>query len=222
MQKAVNRKIDAEASSEEIMAQLSQGEFLMADDDTPTGIDPTDEGYPSSSEKTKIKSKVESSMKESPQDKIKRNVEDLKGRKAIKSIDAIFKEFITVGQHTQDFEYCGHTFTFRSLDQNDKQEAIDMSNSFGGNTMGNVSAITFALIIFSLDAIDDISVYDMFSDSFTLNTFNNNKYKFELAVRQALRQYIGAFAPQFIDDLYDFYIEVEKAQMENISKLKNS
>lgn len=155
-------------------------------------------------------------------ERIQQDILSAKGvsQKTSSSPRDILKRMIVKGDYQDTIEYLGSKWTLRALDQRDLLLASEMIRDDAGTDAAKMSYIIFAQVLFSIEAIDGVSVYEMFPDikpkDFT------TREEFNLRVRNALRSYLIHAAPQVINDLYDEYKKIEKVRNEALTDLKNS
>lgn len=133
----------------------------------------------------------------------------------------ILKELIAKGSFTKDFELFDHIWTIRSLDQADYIQIFDESDALA-ETSGRFESLKLVSIAYSIEALDGIPVYDWFPGDITLAQFNNDKQKFMLAIRRAVRRYLEVNARSTLSTLYEKVQEVEILQSKAVSEIKNS
>lgn len=156
-------------------------------------------------------------------DAIKRDIDSVRQKNMHVKMDPkdILKAIISKGEYTESFELYGAKWTMRALDQNDSLMALDEVKDNLESYVGKISANMFAHVVFSLEAINDVPIYQWFPE-IKLEDFHGNKQEYILACKIALKQYLGAMPPNVIDSLYDKYLEVDRKRNEALEELKNS
>jgi len=186
----------------------------------------TTEQLPNAERRAQINQKVDQTMNkiDTVEDRIRRDVAEAQKTKfqgAPKNPKEVLKQLISKGEHTEDFDIFGHKWTLRALDQGDTLLSLDEVKDTLSTQSGRVMSVMFGTIIYSLEAIDDVSVYEWFED-IKLSDFNMNRMEYHVAVRRALRAYLEALPPNVIDILYEKYLEMEERRGAAIEELKNS
>jgi len=133
----------------------------------------------------------------------------------------ILKKLISIGEYKQDFELFGHTWTLRALDQGDSLLSLEEIKDSFQTQSGKLMSMMFGTLIYAVDAIDGISVYEWFDD-IRLQDYGGNRMEYHIAVRRALRAYLEAIPPRAIDLLYEKYLEMDDNRNKGIDELKNS
>ena len=133
----------------------------------------------------------------------------------------VLKQLISIGEYKEDFELFGHTWTLRALDQSDTLLSLEEISDSISTQSGRVIAMMFGTLIYSIDAIDSISIYDWFDD-IRVENYSGNRMEYHIAVRRALRAYLEAVPPRAIDLLYEKYMELDENRNKGINELKNS
>jgi len=132
----------------------------------------------------------------------------------------IFKSLISFGEHRQKIKLYQHTWELRCLDQSDILAASDEVNDYAEGRMGYLTSYTFSKLVYSIESIDGISIYELFSD--ISHKDYSSKVQYITAVKRALRAWLLALPDVIITDLIDTYLEMESKRAEEIRKLKNS
>jgi hypothetical protein len=132
----------------------------------------------------------------------------------------VLKSLIQKGQYTKDFRLFGHTWTLRALDQIDQMLASEDLKDSSETQASRFYTIAFNHVIFSIEAMDGVSIYQWFPER-TLAEFNNKKEEYMLAVRRDLKKYLEVMPPFVIDTLYDKYTEVDLERNKALEELKN-
>lgn len=179
---------------------------------------------PSADDGSKIREDVSTSSlkKESLSSKITEAVEKLKKTEKVPEtpLDKL-KSFIEFGSLTKEVEHFGSKWKFKTLDQADRIAMFDEADTMA-NYAGKMPAIALLTVVYSLEAIDGISVYKTFQDDIQIETFKGNKHAYVVAVRAALKQYMQAFPQNMIDTLYGEIAKLEDEQREALNQIKKS
>lgn len=133
----------------------------------------------------------------------------------------VLKKLISMGEYKQDFELFGHTWTLRALDQGDALLSLEEIRDSFQTQSGRIMSMMFGTLIYAIDAIDSVSIYEWFDD-IKLKDYNGNRMEYHIAVRRALRAYLEAIPPRAIDLLYEKYLELDENRNKGIDELKNS
>lgn len=154
---------------------------------------------------------------------VQRDLDAVRGKYAASPMDPknILKNMIKKGEYKQDFKLFDHVWTLRALDQQDTLLALDEVRDSLETVMGRTVALTFAYIVYSLEALDGVPIYEWFPE-IKLSDFNNNKMEYILAVKRALKRYMEALPPTIINSLYEKYLEVDDSRNKGLEELKNS
>ena len=130
------------------------------------------------------------------------------------------KELIQKGELKETFEMYGITWTMRALDQSDLLFSLDAIKDSLDTSAGRFTALTFAQIVFSIEALNGLSIYEIFPDIKVTDFKDEQEYIY--AVKIALKKYLTALPPRIIDELYLRYIELDEKRNKAIDDLKNS
>ena len=132
----------------------------------------------------------------------------------------ILKQLIAKGEYVEDFQLFGHTWTLRALDQGDQLMSLDEVRDTLETASGRVVALMFGSIVFSVQAIDGLSIYEWF-DEIKVTDFKDNM-EYHIAVRKAFKKYLEAMPPSVIEILYEKYLDVDEKRNNALDELKNS
>ena len=130
------------------------------------------------------------------------------------------KELILKGEIQKEFRLFGHDWRLRGLDQSDLLNAMDDVSDSMTTSASRITAVTFSIVVYCIDAIDGVRVKDLFPDILPSLYKDNTIYL--LALRRALRTYMIGMPPIVIDSLYEKYQEVSKERDVALAELKNS
>jgi hypothetical protein len=179
-------------------------------------------------QRSQVQSKVDKIVteqvinKEILDERIRQDIEITKSSRSINlgsTPKDILKDLIAKGEHTEDKELFGHTWTFRALNQRDVLVAFSDIKDNMDSVPGRIAAITVSQIVYSLEALDGISVYEWFSDMIKRADYGTIE-EYKIATRRALRNYIESMPPEFINAFDAAYIEVEKNRSKAFNDLK--
>jgi len=132
----------------------------------------------------------------------------------------ILKQLIAQGEYQETVDIFGHKWTFRALDQRDLLLAAEMVKDDLSSATARMSAIIFLQVVFSLEEIDGISIYECFKDIKSVDY--NSREEYSLAVKSALKKYLEHVPPQVINLFYDEYKRIEDKRNKALENLKNS
>jgi len=158
------------------------------------------------------------------EDKVRKDVLEAQKKKfegIPKTPKDVLKSLIAQGEYTKDFKMFGQIWKLRALDQSDTMLALDEVKDDYETGSGRMLALMFGTIIYSIEAINGISVYEWFEE-LKLQDYNNNRMEYHVAVRKALRSYLEAMPPGIVDVIYEKYMELDEERAGAIEKLKNS
>jgi len=133
----------------------------------------------------------------------------------------VLKSLIAKGEYKEDVLLYQQKWTLRALDQSDMLLVLDEVDDMINSTVGRLSAIAFAQIVYALEGINGVTIYEMFQDTIKASDYST-QMAYIIAVKKALRRYLEHFPPSVIDSLYAAYVEVDKRRNEALDKLKNS
>lgn len=132
----------------------------------------------------------------------------------------ILKQIIAAGEYVEDFDLFGHSWTLRALDQGDQLMSLDEVKDTLESASGRVIAMMFNSIVFSVQAIDGISIYEWF-DEIKITDYKDNM-EYHIAIRKAFKKYLEAMPPTVTEILYEKYLEVDEKRNKALDELKNS
>ena len=131
----------------------------------------------------------------------------------------VLKQLIAQGEYVEDFRLFGHVWTLRALDQGDQLMSLDEVKDSIETASGRVVAMMFGSVVFSVQAIDGLSIYEWF-DEIKITNFENNM-EYHIAIRKAFKKYLEAMPPTVIESLYEKYMELDDKRNEAVNELKN-
>ena len=132
----------------------------------------------------------------------------------------VLKQLIAAGEYVEDFKLFGHIWTLRALDQGDQLMSLDEVKDTLESASGRVVAMMFSSVVFSVQAIDTVSIYEWF-DEIKVKDFNDNM-EYHIAVRKAFKKYLEAMPPAVTEILYEKYVDVDEKRNKALDELKNS
>ena len=157
------------------------------------------------------------------QDQIQKDIQDAQKKKfegVASSPKDVLKQLIAVGEYVEDFKLFGHTWTLRALDQGDQLMSLDEIKDSLESASGRVIAMMFNSVVFSVQAIDSVSIYEWFTEIKITDYKDNMEY--HIAVRKAFKKYLEAMPPSVIEILYEKYLEVDEKRNKALDELKIS
>lgn len=214
------------------VTQSSNQQVIIKEPDNSVDQDIPDlhklEGVPSANRRAEI---AESVMKqfdglnkvEEFENKIRKDVEEAQKKKfegVPKSPKDILKSLIAKGEYTKEYELFGQKWTLRALDQNDTLLALEEIKDDYETQSGRLMAMLFGTVVYCIEAINGIPVYQWFDD-IKLSNYKD-RMEYHVAVRKALRLYLEAMPPVVLDAIYDKYTELDLERQEALNELKNS
>jgi hypothetical protein len=132
----------------------------------------------------------------------------------------ILTDLLTKGELTKTFDVANHKWTLRALDQGDILLAMDDLKDSIQTEAGRLTSVVFSKVVYSIEAIDDIPIYQFFPEIKPQD--HPSKIDYIITVKRALRAYLIGMAPKIIDLLYYKYIELEDERDKALDTLKNS
>ena len=130
------------------------------------------------------------------------------------------KSLIARGDMTKTIRIYQMNWTMRALDQRDIALALDNIKLDMESETARMSALMFIQVVYSIEAINSQSVYEIFNEVKRENY--NKKEEYVLAVKNQLKVYLEHFPPYVIDALYTEYSNIENERAKIFSDLKNS
>ena len=209
-------------------AQTTIGRGFLGNQQNIKQESPIPPQYPNAQQRTQINSKVDSILteqminKEILDEKIRQDIASVKSSANIETGSTpqdILKNLIARGDHKEDRELFGHIWTLRALNQRDILSAFGDIKGDMDSVAIRVTSVIISQIVYSIEALDGISVYDWFIDIIKRSDFNTNE-EYKLAVRRTLRRYIEEMPPEFINKLDIAYTEIEKNRNKALTELK--
>lgn len=184
------------------------------------------EKIPNSNRREVINQQVDTTMNkmETIDERIQKDIQNAQKTKLEnmpKDPKEILKSIIAQGEYKEDFRMFGQTWTLRALDEGDTLLALDEVRDTLTTQSGRLLAVMFGTIMYSIEAINGVSIYEWFED-IKLTDYRNDRMEYAVAVRRALRKYLEAMPPTIIDSLYDKYLEIDSRRNEGLEQLKNS
>ena len=153
-------------------------------------------------------------------EKIRQEVMDARGvANTVSTPKDVLKRLIVKGDYQETIEYLGSKWTLRALDQRDLLLASELIVNDAANDSARMAYIIFAQVLFSIEAIDGISVYEMFPDIKPIDY--KSREEFNLKIRHALKAYLLHAAPHIISHFHDEYLRIENIRNKALTDLKN-
>lgn len=140
--------------------------------------------------------------------------------KDVKTPQDILKTLIAKGNYTKDVTIYDHVWTIRALEQRDLLLALDDIRDDLTSQAGRVTTLMFAQVVYSIEAIDGISIYEWFTEIRPRDYATTEEYK--LAVKKSLRRHMERMAPGIIDSFYGEYQKIDGERNAALQELKNS
>lgn len=156
------------------------------------------------------------------EDKISKDIQDSQAKfKGVPSHPKdILKSIIAKGEYKETVHLFGVDWTLRALDQGDLLFAFDEVKDNVSTLAGRMTTLEFAKVVFSIEAINNTTIYELF-DEIKMSDYPN-KMVYIITVKKALQRYLEAFPPDLIDMLVNAYAVIDMKRMEAIAELKNS
>ena len=130
------------------------------------------------------------------------------------------KFLIAKGDFTKTIRMYGSNWTLRALDQRDITLALDNIKMDMESETARMSALMFIQVVYSIEAINGISIYEWFPEVKRENY--NKKEEYILAVKNQLKVYLEHVPPYVIDSFYTEYSAIENERAKLFAELKNS
>jgi len=132
----------------------------------------------------------------------------------------ILKEIIMKGEYKETFSLYGYKWTMRALDESDLLNAADQVRDDTDTTVGRLTAFAFSQVVYAIEAIDDIPIYEFFPEIQAKDY--RSKIDYIIAVKAALKAYMLAFPHILIDSLFTKFKEITAKRDSSLEELKNS
>lgn len=184
------------------------------------------EGNPTVQRRMEINQMVDQSIANKVttiEDQIQKDIERAQNKKfegSPKHPKDVLKQLISKGEYVKDFQLFGHTWTLRALDQGDSLMSLDEVKDTIATASGRVMAMMFGTIVFSVQAIDGMPIYEWF-DELKVTDFKD-RMEYHIAVRRAFKKYLEAMPPSIVEMLYEKYLELDEERNNGLDELKNS
>jgi hypothetical protein len=140
--------------------------------------------------------------------------------KDIRTPQDVLKALIAKGAYTKDVTLYDHVWTIRALEQRDLLLALDDIRDDLPSQAGRVTTLMFAQVVYAIEAIDGISLYEWFTEIKPRDYATTEEYK--VAVKRALRRHLERMAPTIIDAFYSEYQKIDGERTAALLELKNS
>ncbi len=135
---------------------------------------------------------------------------------------SVLKQMISLGEYKEDIKLYGQLWTIRALDQSDLMLAVEEATSLTESPVGKLTAIAFYQLVYSIEAVNGVSIYEMFKDTIKVTDYPS-QIAYIIAVKKALKRYLEHFPPAVIDSLYyEGYVKVDEKRNKALEELKNS
>lgn len=162
------------------------------------------------------------SIEDKIQDKLANDVHNVQNKYKAAQVHPkdILKSIIAKGEYKETVHLFGTDWTLRALDQGDMMMVFDEVKDTVTTIVGRMTALEFMKVVFSIEAISDVPIYELFED--IKITDYPNKMVYIVMVKKALQRYLEAFAPDVIDALFVKYQEIDNKRTGALAELKNS
>ena len=132
----------------------------------------------------------------------------------------ILAGLIAKGYYTKDVEIFNQMWTLKALSQRDILLAFNEITDDNITRIGQTTAMLFGQIIYAVEAVNGLSIYEWFSE-IDRSKFSNTE-SFQLAVRRAFLRYLEQMPNSVINKFIEKYNEVEEERNKAVFELKNS
>ena len=131
----------------------------------------------------------------------------------------VLKYLIARGDYQDSFELYGAKWTMRALDNRDVLLAFDEMKDDIQTQAGRISALMFAQVMYSIEAINGVTLPDWFPEVKSKDYDSREAYM--VGVRHQLRKYLEHMPIMVIDNLYAEYTKIEKKRNVALEEIKN-
>lgn len=181
------------------------------------------EDMPDIERKKEIQQGIDSSFSKEKilEERVIKELEDLKriSKSSPKDPKEVLKSLILKGELKKTYEVFGHQWTLRALDQGDMLTAMDDIKDSLESAMGRLSAVVFSKVVYAIEAIDGIPLYEFFPEIERIKYKNETEYM--IALKRLLRAHLLGMPPAIIDRLFNKYSELEDERDKGLDDLKN-
>ena len=155
-------------------------------------------------------------------ERIKMNITEAQGGKPPTPKDPkdILKYLIAKGSLEEKVMVSGHLWTMRALDQRDLMLIMEQLKDELESQTARVTSIMFYQVIYSIEAVDGISIYEWFPE--IQESKFASKESYIIAVKNAIKEYFLHMPNSTIDEFYGKYSEIENKRSKAIEEIKNS
>ncbi|MHA1305154.1 MAG: hypothetical protein ACTSPI_15760 [Candidatus Heimdallarchaeaceae archaeon] len=158
-------------------------------------------------------------------EKIRQDIDEIKSKgskvPAPTSPKDVLLNLIAKGEYKEDREIFGHTWTMKALNQRDMVIIFGELQDDVTTTVGQLSTLAFLQVVYSIEAMDGISVYEWFTHLVKRSDFDSIE-EYRAAVRRVLKRYIYEMPPEFIRQFDVAYNEIERNRNKAFSELKKN
>ena len=131
----------------------------------------------------------------------------------------ILKYLIAKGSIEEKVVVADHTWTMRALDQRDLMLIMEQLRDDLDSQTARITAIMFYQVVYSIEAVDGISIYEWFSE--IQEAKFPNKEAYIVAVKNAIKEYFLHMPNRTIDEFYTKYSEIEDKRSKALEEIKN-
>jgi hypothetical protein len=131
----------------------------------------------------------------------------------------VLKYLIARGDYQDTFELYGAKWTMRALDNRDVLLAFDEMKDDIQTQAGRISALMFAQVMYSIEAINGTTLPDWFPEVKPKDYDSREAYM--VGVRHQLRKYLEHMPSSVIDTLYTEYTKIDNARNKALEEIKN-
>lgn len=132
----------------------------------------------------------------------------------------IIKSLIRKGEYYEEVKLYGQKWTLRALDQGDLLSAIDGIGDYLDSQSGRITALMYAQVIYSIEALNGIPIAEWFPEVKASSFSKTEEYR--IAVKRMLMLFLKGLGPKIIDDLYTEYARISEVRNKSLEELKNS
>jgi hypothetical protein len=131
----------------------------------------------------------------------------------------VLKYLIARGDYQDSFNLYGAKWTMRALDNRDVLLAFDEMKDDIQTQAGRISALMFAQVMYSIEAINGVTLPDWFPEVKSKDYDSREAYM--VGVRHQLRKYLEHMPSSVIDTLYMEYTKIDTARNKALEEIKN-
>ena len=154
-------------------------------------------------------------------ERIKINITEAQGGNPPAPTDPkdILKYLIAKGSYEEKVEVVGHVWTMRALDQRDLMLIMEQLRDDLETQTARVTSIMFYQVIYSLEAVDGISIYEWFPE--IKEKEFKSKEAYIIAIKNAIKEYFLHMPNSTIDSFYTEYSKIEEKRSKALVDIKN-